>query len=111
MTTATADSVRNRLDQALSERILLLDGAMGSLILAEKPTEADYRGSRFASHAVDLKNANDVLVLTQPDLIGRIHRDYLAAGRLAEDFPSTYAEDLAAYLRARKPYLLYARAE
>ena len=80
MTTATADSVRNRLDQALSERILLLDGAMGSLILAEKPTEADYRGSRFASHAVDLKNANDVLVLTQPDLIGRIHRDYLAAG-------------------------------
>ena len=68
------------LKNLLEDRILLLDGAMGSLIMNAGPTEADYRGDRFASHPIDLKNANDVLVLTQPDLIRDIHRQYLEAG-------------------------------
>ncbi len=76
----TSDSTRERLDDLLARRILLLDGAMGSLIMGRGPTEADYRGEPFASHPVDLKNANDVLCLTQPQLIGEVHREYLDAG-------------------------------
>ncbi|WP_010585020.1 methionine synthase [Schlesneria paludicola] len=67
-------------EQLLSERILVLDGAMGTMIQRYSPTEADYRGERFAKHPIDLKNAGDVLVLTQPQMIGEIHRLYLAAG-------------------------------
>ncbi|MBS0204626.1 MAG: methionine synthase [Planctomycetes bacterium] len=67
-------------EQLLSERILVLDGAMGTMIQRYQPTEADYRGSRFLSHPIDLKNAGDVLVLTQPKMISEIHRQYLAAG-------------------------------
>ena len=67
-------------DQLLSERILVLDGAMGTMIQRFSPTEADYRGERFAKHPIDLKNAGDVLVLTQPQMISDIHRQYLAAG-------------------------------
>ena len=71
-----SDLLRNH----LADRILLLDGAMGSLIMGAGPTEADYRGDRFKDHPIDLKNANDVLVLTQPDLIRGIHARYLEAG-------------------------------
>ena len=67
-------------EQLLSERILVLDGAMGTMIQRYSPTEADYRGDRFVKHPIDLKNAGDVLVLTQPKMIGDIHRQYLAAG-------------------------------
>ena len=67
-------------EQLLSERILVLDGAMGTMIHRYEPTEADYRGDRFLSHSIDLKNASDVLVLTQPKMIAEIHRQYLAAG-------------------------------
>ena len=67
-------------EQLLSERILVLDGAMGTMIQRYQPTEADYRGKRFLSHPIDLKNAGDVLVLTQPQMIAEIHRQYLAAG-------------------------------
>lgn len=75
------DPVRSGLfEQLLSERILILDGAMGTMIQRSHPTEADYRGKRFQDHPVDLKNAGDVLVLTQPDWIAEIHRQYLAAG-------------------------------
>jgi 5-methyltetrahydrofolate--homocysteine methyltransferase len=68
------------LEQALKQRILVLDGAMGTMIQAEELQEADYRGERFADHAGDLKGNNDLLSLTQPDLIARIHRRYLEAG-------------------------------
>jgi 5-methyltetrahydrofolate--homocysteine methyltransferase len=64
----------------LSRRILVLDGAMGTMVQRAGLTEADFRGARFAGHAHDLKGDNDVLVLTRPDVIGRIHDDYLAAG-------------------------------
>ncbi|MBM80942.1 MAG: methionine synthase [Planctomycetaceae bacterium] len=72
--------LRDQLEHMLSERILLLDGAMGALILANKPTDSDYRGERFADHSRPLENCNDVLVLTQPRMIERIHQQYLEAG-------------------------------
>lgn len=72
--------VHPSIEQLLTERILVIDGAMGSLIMDQKPQESDYRGERFKNHPVDLKNANDVLVLTQPEMIEGIHRQYLDAG-------------------------------
>jgi 5-methyltetrahydrofolate--homocysteine methyltransferase len=64
----------------LSQRILLLDGAMGTMIQRHKLEEADYRGERFADWPSDLKGNNDLLVLTQPHIIRDIHTDYLNAG-------------------------------
>src|SRR5437588_2794153 len=68
------------LERLLSERILVLDGAMGTMIQRCKLSEADFRGERFARHTRDLKGDNDVLVLTRPDVIADIHRQYLEAG-------------------------------
>ncbi len=65
---------------ALEERILVIDGAMGTMIQQEGLEEADYRGERFAGHHVDLKGNNDLLSLTRPDIIEKIHRAYLEAG-------------------------------
>ena len=64
----------------LSERILILDGAMGTMVQRRQLTEADFRGERFANHSKDLKGNNDVLVLTRPDVIADIHTEYLEAG-------------------------------
>jgi len=64
----------------LGERILLLDGAMGTMIQRHGLGEADYRGERFASWPRDLKGANDLLTLTRPEVISGIHRQYLEAG-------------------------------
>ena len=69
-----------RLRAELARRILLLDGAMGTMIQRHPLEEADFRGTRFADWADDLKGNNDLLSLTRPDLIGGIHADYLAAG-------------------------------
>jgi 5-methyltetrahydrofolate--homocysteine methyltransferase len=69
-----------RLEQALRERILLLDGAMGTLIQREGLSEADYRAERFADHSHDLQGNHDLLVLTRPEVIESIHLRYLAAG-------------------------------
>ncbi|MCB1932849.1 MAG: homocysteine S-methyltransferase family protein, partial [Candidatus Accumulibacter sp.] len=68
------------LKACLERGVLVLDGAMGTMIQRHGLQEADYRGSRFAAHAHDLKGNNDLLVLTQPDLIRSIHAEYLAAG-------------------------------
>ena len=68
------------LNDLLSERILVLDGSMGALLFSKNLQEADYRGRRFTSHPIDLKNATDILCLTQPELIASVHRDYLDAG-------------------------------
>jgi len=70
----------DQLRALLDRRILILDGAMGTMIQGHRLGEADFRGARFADSPVDLKGANDLLVLTQPELIGSIHRQYLAAG-------------------------------
>lgn len=67
-------------DEALSSRIVLLDGAMGTMIQTYSLSESDYRGARFASHPVPLKGCNDVLTLTKPEVIAEIHRSYLDAG-------------------------------
>ncbi|WP_428624141.1 methionine synthase [Sedimenticola sp.] len=64
----------------LQQRILLLDGAMGTMIQRHKLVEADYRGERFADWPCDLKGNNDLLSITRPELIGDIHRAYLEAG-------------------------------
>ena len=65
---------------ALSQRILIIDGAMGTMIQRHKLEEADYRGQRFADWPTDLKGNNDLLCLTQPQIIEGIHRQYLEAG-------------------------------
>src|SRR6188472_3622813 len=69
-----------RLRSLLERRILILDGAMGTMIQRYKLTEADFRGERFANHPRDLKGDSDVLVLTRPDVISAIHHEYLEAG-------------------------------
>ncbi len=68
------------LSAALKQRILLLDGAMGTMIQRHKLEEADYRGERFSDWPSDLKGNNDLLVLTRPDVIAAVHEEYLAAG-------------------------------
>jgi 5-methyltetrahydrofolate--homocysteine methyltransferase len=68
------------LKQLLAERILVLDGAMGTMVQRRQLTEADFRGERFKSHPKDLRGNNDVLVLTRPDVIADIHAEYLDAG-------------------------------
>jgi 5-methyltetrahydrofolate--homocysteine methyltransferase len=73
-------NVRKPLDALLARRILLLDGAMGTMIQRHALTEGDFRGSRFSSHARDLRGNNDLLTLTRPDIIASIHDEYLAAG-------------------------------
>ena len=70
----------DRLHALLSTRILLLDGAMGTMIQRHRLNEEDFRGDRFRGHAHDLKGNGDVLILTRPDVIGGVHREYLAAG-------------------------------
>ena len=68
------------LSSLLQQRLLILDGAMGTMIQRHKLQEADYRGARFADHPFDLKGNNDLLLLTKPDVIRGIHSEYLAAG-------------------------------
>ncbi len=68
------------LEAAARDRILVLDGAMGTMIQAQRPTEADYRGDRFRDHAKDLGGNNELLTLTRPRLIEDIHRAFLDAG-------------------------------
>jgi 5-methyltetrahydrofolate--homocysteine methyltransferase len=68
------------LARILESRIVVLDGAMGTMIQRHKLSEADYRGARFAGHPTDLKGNNELLQLTQPAVIGAIHEAYLAAG-------------------------------
>ncbi|HET7763428.1 MAG TPA: methionine synthase [Phycicoccus sp.] len=80
MTTTHRPDATEALRAALTERVLVLDGAMGTMIQSHGLSEADYRGARFADHPGDLRGNNDLLSLTRPDLIGRIHRAYLEAG-------------------------------
>ena len=81
---ATGSSARARrvtaLERALKDRILVLDGAMGTMIQRYRLDEDDFRGDRFADHPHPLKGANDLLSLTRPEVIREIHEGYLAAG-------------------------------
>ncbi len=76
---ARSERIR-RLKRLLDERVLLLDGAMGTMVQRHRLDEAAFRGERFASHGRDLKGNNDILTLTQPGIIADIHREYLEAG-------------------------------
>lgn len=69
-----------QLRDILNQRILVIDGAMGTMIQRYKLTEADYRGERFKNYPSDLKGNNDLLVLTQPQIVKEIHKEYLDAG-------------------------------
>ncbi|MBI4323884.1 MAG: homocysteine S-methyltransferase family protein, partial [Chloroflexi bacterium] len=68
------------MEARLRERIAIIDGAMGTMIQTYKLDEAAYRGDRFKNHSHDLKGNNDLLCLTQPQIIEAIHRQYLEAG-------------------------------
>ena len=68
------------LDKQVADRILMLDGAMGTMIQRHKLDEAAYRGDRFANYHADVAGNNDLLSLTQPDIIRDIHSAYLQAG-------------------------------
>jgi len=80
MTDKSSFSVRDKISQSLDSQILLLDGAMGTMIQGHDLQEKDYRGERFADWPSDLKGNNDLLSLTQPDIISGIHQQYLEAG-------------------------------
>src|SRR5687767_2554255 len=74
------DKIKNYLQEQLKKRIMILDGAMGTMIQGYGLQESDYRGKRFADFPHDLKGNNDLLCLTQPDIITEIQSAYLAAG-------------------------------
>jgi len=73
-------SVEKHLRELLEQRILIIDGAMGTMIQRYKLEEADYRGERFKNWHTDVKGNNDLLCLTRPDIIKAIHKEYLEAG-------------------------------
>src|SRR5688572_32043814 len=68
------------IQRELEKRILIIDGAMGTMIQRYKLNEADYRGERFKDWPSDLKGNNDLLCLTQPHIVKEIHKQYLEAG-------------------------------
>ena len=68
------------IDKIMSERVMIIDGAMGTSVQAYKLKEEDFRAERYKDHENDLKGNNDILVLTRPDVIKEIHSAYLAAG-------------------------------
>ncbi|MCA9433973.1 MAG: homocysteine S-methyltransferase family protein, partial [Candidatus Omnitrophica bacterium] len=68
------------ISEEIQRRVLVLDGAMGTMIQRHKLQEADFRGDRFGDHPSDLQGNNDLLSITRPDVIEEIHRDFLLAG-------------------------------
>src|SRR6476661_2402027 len=68
------------IENLLQKRILIIDGAMGTMIQRYKLSEADYRGERFKDWPHDLQGNNDLLVITQPQIIKDIHKEYMSAG-------------------------------
>src|SRR5258708_8830251 len=78
--TSSAPSVRQRLDKLFKQRIVIFDGSIGVLLQKQGLTEEDWRGERFRDHPKLLKNNVDILNLSRPDVVSRIHREYLEAG-------------------------------
>ncbi|MEO1369345.1 MAG: homocysteine S-methyltransferase family protein, partial [Acidobacteriota bacterium] len=76
---APVDTER-QLRTLLSQRILILDGAMGTMVQGYGLEEADFRGERFKDHGAELRGNNDILCLTRPDVVEEIHRSFLEAG-------------------------------
>ncbi len=97
--------IRTTLEHLLSQRILVLDGAMGTMIQRHTLTELDFRGERFASHPKELRGNNDMLVLTRPDLILGIHEQYLEAGADIIETNSFSGTTIAQADYALEPYV------
>lgn len=76
----TSSDAFGQLEELFSQRIAFIDGAMGTCIQRHKLEEADFRGERYKDHGSELKGNNDLLVVTRPDVIEKIHLEYLAAG-------------------------------
>ena len=76
----TKSAAFKQLDELMQQRILFIDGAMGTAIQRYKLTEEDYRGQHYAQHSHELKGNNDILVVSKPDVIEEIHLAYLDAG-------------------------------
>src|SRR5215216_228842 len=73
-------NIMKTIQECLQERILIIDGAMGTMIQRFKLEEKDYRGERFKDWHTDVKGNNDLLSITQPQIIEEIHKQYLEAG-------------------------------
>ena len=86
----------------LSQRILILDGAMGTMIQQHKLGEADYRGERFRDYGRDVRGNNDLLTLTQPRIIGDIHRAYFEAGADIVETNTFNSNSMSQAARARR---------
>jgi 5-methyltetrahydrofolate--homocysteine methyltransferase len=95
------DELRSLLDR----RILILDGAMGTMVQRYGLSEADFRGERFASHSHDLKGSSDVLALTRPDILEEIHRQYLEAGADIIETNTFNAQAISSADYALEPYV------
>jgi 5-methyltetrahydrofolate--homocysteine methyltransferase len=95
----------DELRRLLTERILVLDGAMGTMIQRYRLEEADYRSTHFADHPRDLKGAADVLCLTRPDIIEEIHREYLEAGSDIIETNTFNAQAISAADYGLEPFL------
>lgn len=80
MTTKVDTLIRKKLTKILDSQIVLLDGAMGTMIQAYNLQEKDFRGDRFANWSIDLKGNNDLLSITKPNIISAIHKEFLEAG-------------------------------
>ena len=74
------ESTRSELEAIFAQRIAIMDGAMGTMIQMHKLEEADFRGKQFAHHSCDVKGNNDLLSITQPQIIEDIHHAYFEAG-------------------------------
>ncbi len=93
---------RDRLEALLRERIVVLDGAWGTMLQRAGLEDADYRGERFADHPREVAGDPDLLNLTRPDVVLDIHRRYLAAGRRHHDDEHVHRDlDRPGGLRAR----------
>jgi len=97
---------QNDLADLLRRRILILDGAMGTMVQRYKLEEKDFRGTILKDHGHDQKGNNDVLVLTRPDVIGAIHREYLAAGADIIE-TSTFSSNVIAQADYGLEHLIY----
>ena len=93
------------LKREAKERILILDGAMGTMIQRYRLDEAGYRGARFKDHGHDLKGNNDLLVLSQPQIISEIHNAYLEVGADILETNTLRAGDQPVRLRPRRDRL------
>ena len=97
-------SQRKQLEQLLDERIVILDGAMGTSIQELKFSEEDFRGKRFEDWPTPLKGNNDLLTLTQPESIAAIHRNFLEAGADIITIHPEATNDLVSSIKEIKSY-------